>query len=603
MPPGDVAAPTAQQTQDAALAQLRVFLGDLTVQALRQAARRWNWPLHGTAKVEIVDQLLQQLTDEAQMQRIVQSLPGDQREALAWLGVMARDSGAVGRIQMAMNAGSGSNLSVEDIRGLLANLAGGCLVFDRNNGVYQIPAAYAAWQPLVEAPHLRRAAPPASTRLITRTDLLQQADVLLTAVEVEQPLVQTPPAVFAGRDFRQRQEDYVPQPSLLAPELLTRWGFGLADDLHKARFLLELLINGGVLQTEPVTNQRLRLKSGPLRANWDQANAVARLSFLRAVAFTTSPEANRTLGSWNELNLALPAIEGYELRALYYYGAVTPGQIALVTNAMRAQVFKLLAGLQHGVWYELDRLDTLFFRTTRDPFSQGQQVSLYLRWHEGSKALDPHQIDEPTWRTTYGQALRAALRGPAYWLQLVELGFESEQLVAVRVPATEVVGEAQAAPPDALGFAENEYLLIRTTRWMGDLRRLALLIATEAAQRSDVRVFKLAPAALRATLQRGLRVADVAEQFAAAGFPLPRAMVEQLDTWQSRAGRHHLYDNLAVIELSEDVLLAEIQAITHLLAIPVYQASPRCLLVLDPAAVPTLTAELVRRGYTPKVLP
>ena len=69
MPPGDVAAPTAQQTQDAALAQLRVFLGDLTVQALRQAARRWNWPLHGTAKVEIVDQLLQQLTDEAQMQR------------------------------------------------------------------------------------------------------------------------------------------------------------------------------------------------------------------------------------------------------------------------------------------------------------------------------------------------------------------------------------------------------------------------------------------------------------------------------------------------------------------------------------------------------
>ncbi|HSN73784.1 MAG TPA: hypothetical protein VL334_01690, partial [Anaerolineae bacterium] len=108
---------------------------------------------------------------------------------------------------------------------------------------------------------------------------------------------------------------------------------------------------------------------------------------------------------------------------------------------------------------------------------------------------------------------------------------------------------------------------------------------------------------LRATLQRGLSVADVAEQFATAGFPLPHAMVEQLQTWQGRAGRHHLYDNLAVIELSEDVLLAEIQAITHLLAIPVYQASPRCLLVLDPAAVPTLTVELVRRGYTPKVLP
>ncbi len=599
MPPGDGAAQTAQEAQ---LGQLRALLGDVTLQGLRQAARRWNWPIRGTAKTDIIEQLLQQLTSEAQMQRIVQSLPPEQREALAWLGVMSRDNGAVGRIQTAMNAGSDSNLSLEDIRGLLASLAGGCLVFDRGNGVYLIPAAYAAWQPSVEAPRLRRPAPPASTRLITRTDLLQQADVLLTAVEVEQPLAPTPPPLLTGRDFRQRHEDYVPQPSLLAPDLLTRWGFGLADDLHKARFLLELLLNGGVLQTEPATSQRLRLKPGPLRPNWDQADAFMRLSFLRAVAFNSSPDTNRPFGSWNELNLALPAIEGYSLRSMYYSGVVTPGQIALVTNAMRSQVFRLLAGLQHDVWYDLDRLDTLFFRTTRDPFSQGQQVSLYLRWHAGIKPLDPHQIDEPTWRKTYGQALRAVLRGPAYWLQLVELGFEDEQLVAVRVPATEVVGEAQAAPPDALGFAENEYLLIRTTRWMGDLRRLALLIATEAAQRSDVRVFKLAPAALRASLQRGLRVADVAEQFTAAGFPLPRTMLEQLQTWQSRAGRHHLYDNLAVIELSDDVRLAEIQAIAHLLEIPIYQASPRCLLLLDPSAVPALTAELVRRGYTPKVL-
>jgi hypothetical protein len=599
MPPGDGTAPEAREAQ---LDQLRALLGDVTLQVLRQAARRWNWPVRGTAKADIVEQLLQQLTDEAQMRRIVQSLPPEQREALAWLGIMARDSGTLGRIQAAMNAGSGSNLSLEDIRALLASLAGGCVIFDRGNGVYQIPAAYAAWQPLVEAPQLRRAAPPAATRLVTRTDLLQQADVLLTAIEVEQPLAQTPAPVFAGQKFRQRQEDYAPPPSLVAPELLTRWGFGLADDLHLARFLLELLINSGVLQTERITNQRLRLRPGPLRANWDRADAVARLGFLRVVAFSRNTDAERSFGSWNELCLALPDIEGFALRTLYYYGDVTPGQIALVTNAMRADVFTLLAGLQTDCWYDMDRLDTLFYQTTRDPFRQGQQVSLYLRWHAGIKPLDPHQIDQQIWRKTYGHALRAVLRGPAYWLQLVELGIDGGQVVAVRVPATEVVGEAQAAPPDAMGFAENEYLLIRTSRWMGDLRRLALLIATEAAQRSDVRVFKLAPAAVRATLQRGLSLDDVAEHFAAAGFPLPQAMVEQLQTWQSRAGRHHLYDNLAVIELSEDVLLAEIQAIAHLLDIPVYQASPRCLLVLDPTAVPTLTAELVRRGYTPKVL-
>ncbi len=244
MPPGDMAMNLPQEAQEAALEQLRTFLGVVTVQGLRQAARRWNWLLRGTAKAEIVEQMFQQLTDVPQMQRIVQLLPADQREVLAWLGVMARDSGATGRIQTAMIAGSGSKLSLDAVHAILNDLAGGCLIFDRGNGVYQIPIAYASWVPQVEGPRLRRVAPPASTRLLTRTDFLQQADTVLTAVDVEQPLAQTPPPVFAGRDLRQRQEDYVPPPSLLAPELLTRWGFGLADDLSLACFLLELLING-----------------------------------------------------------------------------------------------------------------------------------------------------------------------------------------------------------------------------------------------------------------------------------------------------------------------------------------------------------------------
>ncbi len=603
MPPGDVVSgATEGGIQQAVLDELRMLLGEVTLQGLRQAARRWNWPLRGTAKADLVDQMFQRLTDEEQMRRIVQALPEKQREALAWLAVMSRETAVIGRIQAAMNASSDSTLSVDDAYQLLASLVGGCLAFSRYNDTYHVPAAYAAWQPSIEAPRLQRVLPPSATRLVTRTDLLQQADTLLTAIDVEQPLIPAPATAFTDRNIRQRQLDYVIPTSLLAPELLIRWGFSLADDQHKARFLLDLLISSGVLQTERITNQRMRLKSGPLRSKWDQASAAARLNLLRGVAFSQSTTGDEVFGSWNELNLALPLIEGFSLRTMHYYSELKPGQVGLITRAMRSNVFRLLANLQLDVWYDLDQLDRLFYHVMRDPFSLGNQMSIYLRWHLDDRPLDTRSIDEQTWRRTYGQVLRAALSGPAYWLQLVELGFENNQLVALRLPKTEVIGVAHTAPPDAMGFAENEYLLIRTTRWMGDLRRLALLIASEAAQRNDVMVFKLAPAALRATLQRGLSVADVTGQFAAAGFPLPDAMIEKLQVWQARAGRHHLYDNLAMIELNDDLLLAEIQAIVHLLGIPVYQASPRCLLLLDPTTLPTLTAELLRRGYTPKVL-
>lgn len=600
MPPGDAPAAADQ----APLEELRGLLASTSVQGLRQAARRWGWPLRGTAKADIVEQLIERLTDPVQMQRVVQSLAPDTREVLAWLAVLGQDRSALRRIEAAVNAGSGRTLDAGAITGILADLASGCLVFDRGYLGYQTPNVYDLWLPRVEAARLRRDAPPTASRVMTRTDLLQAADVLLTAIEVEQPIVQPPPSLQSSGAAGQRQETISPPPSLLAPELLTRWGFGQPAEQHMARFLVEQLINSGLAQAQQEGSQGLRLSPAEIKASWDQADAAMRLGQLRGAALGLAPNAARPLGSWTELSLALPAIERYTLRVLSYYGSVTSQQVAYSVNALRAEVVDLLIGLQADAWYDLDRLDVLFYQVLRDPLNAAQrQGGGYLRWYQATGALDAQQMPVQTWRQTYGQLLRAVLAGPAYWLQLVELGYDGSRWVAVRVPSTTVVGEARPAPPDALGFAENEFLLIRTSRWMGELRRLALLIAKEAAQRPDVRVFRLSAAALRATLRRGLSVADVAGQFAAAGFSLPPAMVQQLQTWQDRAGRHHLYDNLAVIELGEDVLLAEIQAIAHLQDIPVYRASPRCLLVLEPAAVPTLTDELVRRGYTPKVLP
>ena len=88
-----------------------------------------------------------------------------------------------------------------------------------------------------------------------------------------------------------------------------------------------------------------------------------------------------------------------------------------------------------------------------------------------------------------------------------------------------------------------------------------------------------------------------------AGFPLPPAVQETLQTWQSRAGRYQLYDQMTVVEFGEDVLPEELRAISRLSSADYYQPGPRCLIFPDPQVAPALVDELRRRGYTPQVLP
>ncbi len=48
---------------------------------------------------------------------------------------------------------------------------------------------------------------------------------------------------------------------------------------------------------------------------------------------------------------------------------------------------------------------------------------------------------------------------------------------------------------------------------------------------------------------------------------------------------------------------SEVSAIVALSAGALYPVSPRCLVALNPEAVPALVDDLRRRGYTPQVLP
>jgi hypothetical protein len=72
----------------------------------------------------------------------------------------------------------------------------------------------------------------------------------------------------------------------------------------------------------------------------------------------------------------------------------------------------------------------------------------------------------------------------------------------------------------------------------------------------------------------------------------------KLQTWDRNRGLLHLYENITLIELSDDYALQELLISTSLADHLVHQFSPR-LVAIWADAIPTLVEEMEQQGYTP----
>jgi len=80
---------------------------------------------------------------------------------------------------------------------------------------------------------------------------------------------------------------------------------------------------------------------------------------------------------------------------------------------------------------------------------------------------------------------------------------------------------------------------------------------------------------------------------------MPEAIRDQLAAWWDAYGRVRIYENLTVIEFSDDYALAEVKAVTPLEKSIIAEISPRLVIIRQEAVAP-LTEALEKAGYTPK---
>jgi hypothetical protein len=591
----------ADQRQNLVQELTRALTG-VTIQTLRGAAKYWGWALRGTSKAELVAQLIGYLGDAGRMSAALQTQRADDREALSWLVSLGHSRDAARELSLVMSHGSGRQLSQKAAGALLQRLSERCLVFIDEYDTVHVPALYLEWLPYVEGSRLLYVGEPRPLAPFTLAELNQHVDHLLAAVEIDRPVVvaSAPSATPYYSSTSRAGETIAARQGLVSPEMLTRWGYTAPADRHLACFLLEVLLGCGLFAIATHGADRRLTLAPPNLAAWQELTPLQRLGRLRLQWFTEPRQFAPTVGAWDELDLALPTVGAYSLRQTYAWA--TQEQLHRQVASVRAWLVGLLGTIRRGIWLSVEQWVNLVYYLRRDPFQLDTGLPGW-RWHRANVHVEPSQMTFEVWRETYGKLVEAWLVGPATWLALVEVGYAGDQPVAFRVPNHVSAGETAALPPDALRFPAPETAVLKNGWQTAELRQLLRRIAAETARDRGTTTFTLAPDAFRGSLAAGLSADKITEEFAASGFALPAATAARLHDWQAKAGRHQLYDNLAVIECGEDMHPSEVSAIVAMSAGALYPVSPRCLVALNPEAVPALVDDLRRRGYTPQVLP
>jgi hypothetical protein len=212
------------------------------------------------------------------------------------------------------------------------------------------------------------------------------------------------------------------------------------------------------------------------------------------------------------------------------------------------------------------------------------------------------------WSQFLGALVTAVLGGPLTWLGFAEVVAYPGQSQALRVrPEAAVLADRHVAA-DTSGSAGKlvigDDLSVLVPPEASDLDILGLLSRAGTlidASMNGLR-YRLTSAGVQAVFDTGMTGPELTRLLSdRAGGALPKTAGKQLGRWWQHYGTIRLYDELTVLELSDDLLLAELLASTTLESAIVHTFSPR-LIAIDSARAEDIIAELADRGHAPRII-
>ncbi len=231
-------------------------------------------------------------------------------------------------------------------------------------------------------------------------------------------------------------------------------------------------------------------------------------------------------------------------------------------------------------------------------------------WYPDWNRRVPNLTQANDWNAIYGPYVEAVLTGPLAWLGLVELGYQHNQLAAFR--PTELgaflFGQVERfTPPPApaagprLAFTPEGGLAVRAEAADAPLLALVSLLGDVRGSARGELVYAVTVEGASRAFAAGWEAEQIlAALQQAAEEAVPGALAQRLRLWYRHFGEVHVYTHVALLELADDYALGELLAGTALAQYVLYRFGPR-LVALRPEGVEAMRAELVKKGYTPRV--
>ena len=391
----------------------------------------------------------------------------------------------------------------------------------------------------------------------------------------------------------------LPLPSLLADEARDDLCRSAGVDADRADFALRLLSVLGLVSVKP---------GRPVRVDDDRfGEFLAQPPLTRALMLLA---ASASLGSWTELDRLASlrpgaprlrrTLRGYDQGYAYMLTLLSAARSVLLWYIRRAPARQ---------WVDFDAFVARARAFRQSPYFWPMTPN--LTWHLELNGRVANAADAADWQATYGAFVETVLAGPLSWQGAVELAREGDRLVAFRITdfGARLMGQTStfeapdAARPGgpALSPTPDGDLLLRADAAQTETLNLITQLCEARADSRSQLIYRPTPAGASRLFEAGWTDASViaALEKALQG-PLPESLARTIRSWWANFGALHLYADVALIEFADDYALTELLAGTSLSQVLLYRFSPR-LIAIRPEGVEALKADLVKRGYTPKV--
>ncbi|MCP5101587.1 MAG: hypothetical protein GY943_39085 [Chloroflexi bacterium] len=631
-------------------AQLTSWLNEYKAQELRQMAKEQNWPIKGTRKADIIQQIMSHLMQPSNIFKSLLNLDEEHRIVYDAIGLLHPENSLQENHLNALGKQWGG-----------ASLSKQIDIYNRNlckRGL-AMPASFSHhyWQQTAFIPSsLMRVLPPLLTNHIPEATLSQ--DTISTMVLAQKrpflqrihqvirlleqgnhPLRPPMPRPRLQKFYEFLQEwDYVPEEILAAKEKnklkSNTFDFSLtipppqpalpdnviarlspiAGGETQLNFIYHLLLTAGLLQPgSPVTVWR------ELKEQFSHHDEAAQWMIL-ADAYLMST-------TWSEMWMVLAERPSLQLKRSThaYYHNFQPDNLYQTLAGFREQVLRLLACLPDNRWVNLsditDLLHPLWSRFdgwARNRIHHNDKMKPEWFLAENGRHIDTSK-NKTNWDNAQGAFVQQIIQGSLHWLGIADICVENGRLTAFRlhglndlffdkvasVPLEDrvpVSGETAVSSPnltDAISIHGNSISVNPTTipaQAHNYLDNIAKLKETS----TERFVYQFQAAAVHEAFESGQTLSQLVDSWGKwLTVPIPTHIHKQLTDWWESYGHIRLYEDITVIEFGDEYALAEMKATTSLKQHLIAEISPT-LVIIPVDVVDRLVSELETAGYTPK---